>query len=150
MKTLMMLRRFLAVAVACSAGIGAAAQQSPAQPLQIDVSTANVRVTNVTNGGAVVLFAATLANDGGLIRQRGVATLESDTDRDGVVTYVDPRPIPFRSVWIAVDVETGRFIVGAPHGFDLHIVPFPSSHLREDADGTIGVFDLDRVSGTLL
>lgn len=149
MRTFASIQRFGVVAILFVA-LGAAAQQGPGQPLQIAVSSTNVRVANVTNGGALVLFAATLANDSGLIRQRGVATIVADIDRDGIVEYVDPRAIPFRSVWVAVDVETGRFAIGAPPNFDLNVVPFPSSHLRDDADGTIGVFDLSQVSGTLL
>ena len=90
----------------------------PPPPLQIVVSSQDVRVTNVTPGGTVVLYSAGVANDGGLLRQRKVATLVTDSARIGSVTFSGNTRVPFRSVWIAVDMETSRYAVGGPDGYD--------------------------------
>lgn len=122
----------------------------PPPPLQIAVSSQDVRVTNVTPGGTVVFYSASIANDGGLLRQRKSATMVTDTARAGSVTFSDGRPIPFRSVWVAVEMDSARFVVGGPDGYDLNVRSFPTTHLHGDADGTIGVFDLRQVSGQML
>lgn len=119
-------------------------------PLQITVSTQDVRVTNVTPGGTVVFYSASIANDNGVLRQRKVAAMVTDTSGAGLVTYSDGKPIPFRSAWVAVEMETGRFVAGGPSGYDLSLLSFPTTHLHGDADGTIGVFDLNQVSGQML
>jgi hypothetical protein len=119
-------------------------------PLQIAVSNQDVLMTNVTPGGTVVFYSASIANDRGILRQRKVAAMVTDTARTGSVTYSDGNAIPFRSVWVAVEMETGRFVVGGPVGYDLSLQSFPVTHLHGDTDGTIGVFDLNQVSGQML
>jgi hypothetical protein len=119
-------------------------------PLRLAVSAQDVQVTNVTPGGMVVVHSASLSNDGGLLRQRRVSVIVKDTSRSGAVTFADGTAIPFRSVWIAVDMDTGRFAVGGRAGYDVNIRAFPALHLRGDADGTIGLFDLNQVSGQML
>ena len=122
----------------------------PPPPLQIAVSTQDVRVTNVTPGGTVVIYSAGLANDGGLLRQREVGALVTDTAHSGSVTFSDGHSIPFRSVWIAVDMETARYVVGGPPGYEMSVRSFPTLHLHGDGDGTIGVFDLRQLAGQML
>jgi hypothetical protein len=119
-------------------------------PLQIAVSSHDVRIANVTPGGTVVLYSSSIASDGGLLRQRKVATTITDSARIGSVAFASNTPIPFRSVWIAVDLETSRYVVGGPDGYDVSLRPFPSTHLHGDAEGTIGLFDLRQLSGEML
>lgn len=58
-----------------------------------------------------------------------------DTDRDGIVRYDLGRPIPFTSVWSAVDLATGERVQGTRAPFPLREIPWPSDTVREDRDG---------------
>jgi len=115
-----------------------------APPLQLTIGTAEVRIGNVTGGAEVVLLVATVEGDGGVLRQRTGAKTFRDDDGDGVVTVADARGIPLRSIWIAVDVETGRSAVAAPPDFPLQLSPLPASLLERDAEGVTGVFELQQ------
>ena len=119
-------------------------------PLQIAVSAQDVQVTNVTPGGTVVFYSAGIASDRGVLRLRKAAAMVTDTARAGSVTFSQGQLIPFRSVWIAVEMETGRFTVGGPTGYDLSLRSFPVTHLHGDGDGTIGLADLNQLSGQML
>lgn len=60
------------------------------------------------------------------------------------------RTIPLRSVWLAVDVETGRYTVATPTGFDLTPLPISSTAFRRDLDGIAGVYDLQELAAEVL
>jgi len=118
--------------------------------LAVQLSTREVRVSNVSSGGEVVLFAASLINGRYGVHQRTGAKAFTDSDGDGVVTYVDARGISDRSVWIAVDVETGSYAIATPLGFALQRLPFPTTLLKKDAEGILGLFDHDMLRAEML
>ncbi len=105
-------------------------------PLQVTLRDRAVTVANVTTGARVVLFTASLTTHDSRLLERTGARVFTDDDRDGTVTYTRPEPIPLRSVWIAVDIESGRYAVATPSGFPSPLVDFPARLLKRDADGT--------------
>jgi hypothetical protein len=119
-------------------------------PLQAIVTASSVQVRNVSSGGEIVLFTAQLEATGGLLRQRTGATRVSDTDRDGIVTFKSPRTIPQRSIWVAIDLETGRSVIAGPSGYPINVLPVPTTLLKKDAEGVIGVIDDERRSAEML
>ncbi len=120
-----------------------------APPLQIAVGTASVRVTNATAGGDVILFSSSLDSKRGLLWQyteaRSVAA-----DGTGSLAFAPPWRVRFRSIWIAIDVASGRYAVGGPIGYDVAILPFPTQLLKKDADGVLGLFGAQILSADMV
>lgn len=115
----------------------------------IALSGNSVRVDGVTPGGQTILFSASLRSSDGVIVQSCIARSLWDDDRDGSSLY-SGRTIPLRSVWLAVDVETGRYTVATPTGFDLTPLPISSTAFRRDLDGIAGVYDLQELAAEVL
>jgi len=130
--------------IAVSSFFASLVSAADAPPLQLTIGAAEVRVGNVSAGAEVVVLVASVEGEGGVLRQRTGAKNFRDDDGDGVVTVADGRGVPLRSVWIAVDVETGRSAVAAPADFPLQSSSLPDSLLDRDADGVIGVFELQQ------
>jgi hypothetical protein len=127
---------------------GIAADAPPA--LQLSVAGSTVRIANVTSGGDVVLFSASLANDRGVLRQRSAADVLHDDDGDGVVTFQSATPIPLRSIWIAVDETNGQSAIGGRADYAPTILPFPQRLVKQDADGIIGIFGDERLAAEMV
>jgi hypothetical protein len=100
----------------------AALGQSPAAPAITFQKTA-VTVAGVSPHGKAVLFgeAREIAEDdvATLVRRSQVLT---DDDGDGTVNFDLGRDVPFRSVWVAVDLATGQVAAAAPEGYPLRRV----------------------------
>jgi hypothetical protein len=103
----------------------AALAQTPpgAQAPAISFQTSSVTVAGVTGKGQVVLFgvAREVAEDdvATVVRRSQVLT---DDDGDGTVQWDLGRDVPFRSVWVAVDLATGQVAAAAPEGYPLRRV----------------------------
>jgi hypothetical protein len=130
------------IAVSSLFGLILAAAEAP--PLQLTISAAEVRIGNVTAGAEVVVLVASVEGQGGVLRHRSGAKTFRDDDGDGVVTFADGRGIPLRSVWVAVDVETGRSAIASPADFPLQSSPLPDSLLDRD------VFELQQRNAEML
>ena len=117
--------------------------------LRATVTSTGVEVINATPKGEVVLMTASVDSDGGLLRQVTGAKRFTDDDGDGIVRYAASRPIPLRSIWVAVDLDSGRYAIAGPEGYPLAVLPFPSALLQHDAEGAIGVFGNEMVSAEL-
>lgn len=121
-----------------------------APPLRLTVSASEVRVGDVTAGAEIVVLVASVEGEGGVLRHRSGAKTFRDDDGDGVVTLADGRTIPLRSVWVVVDVETGRSAIASPVDFPLQSAPLPASLLDRDGEGVIGIFELQQRNAELL
>ncbi|MEA2465558.1 MAG: hypothetical protein QOJ98_3305, partial [Acidobacteriota bacterium] len=121
-----------------------------APPLQLTINATEVRIGNVTAGAEVVVLVASVEGQGGVLRHRSGAKTFRDDDGDGVVTFADDRGIPLRSVWVAVDIETGRIAIASPADFPLQSSPLPDSLLDRDGEGVIGVFELQQRNTEML
>lgn len=137
-------------AIAVSSCFASLLSAADAPPLQLTIGAVAARVGNVTAGAEVVVLVASVEGQGGVLRHRSGAKIFRDDDGDGVVTVADGRAIPLRSVWVAVDIETGRSAIAAPADFPLQSAPFPVSLLDRDGEGAIGLFDLQQRNAELL
>ncbi|HEX8618382.1 MAG TPA: hypothetical protein VF911_12410, partial [Thermoanaerobaculia bacterium] len=137
-----------AIVILLFASIAAADEALP--PLQLTISDTTVAVGNVTPGGDVVIFVASVENAGGHFLHRGGAKAFRDDDRDGLVTTGDTRPVPFRSIWVAIDVETGRSAAATPAGFPLQSSPLGPELLDEGSEGVTAVSDLSQRNADML
>jgi hypothetical protein len=106
-----------------------------AEPLSIAVNASSVRVSNTTD--AIVLFYCARHVEHGVVMNDSKAFTLSDDDRDGTITF--PITVPFRSVWVAVDLKTGAVATGAPDGFPLRVHEHGEALLRKDAEGGIAL-----------
>ena len=108
-------------------------------PLALQVGENSVQISNLTPGGDVVLFSCAkyVRNGQGMNDSR--PRLLHDDDGDGVVTL--PGPVPYRSVWVAVDYRTGAMATGAREGFPLYVAPIAPELFRKDAEDQIAALE---------
>lgn len=109
----------------------------------------SVSIGGMTPAAQVVLFTASIANTHGFLQERTGAKIFTD-DSTGAFTYTSPYGIAPRSVWIAVDVETGRYVAASPSTDGFRLLPFPAQLLKRDTDGILGLFDNDQVTAEML
>lgn len=113
----------------------------PAPTLQFE-STAVV-CNGFTGGGEVVLFAVSRepqpTGESDVVQTRLVAR---DTDGDGSIRFDLGRPVPYLSVWSAVDMTSGAFAVGTKAPFPLRRVAWPSNAVGADTEGSLRKLEL--------
>jgi hypothetical protein len=91
-----------------------------------------VLVSGATPEGDVVVFG--LGRD----RERAIPrTLRMEqrlaADLDGALRWELPEPVMARSVWAAVDLATGEYVLAAPEGHELDRVELPAQGLGANA-----------------
>lgn len=131
-----------------AAAFSAAAADAP--PLVVDVGAASVTIRNVTAGHDVAVLAVAIESNNGLLREISGGFRRTDEDADGVVTIALGRNVPLRAIFVAVDIDSARYVIASPAGYEPTILPFPSSLTRKDAEGVLGLFDDDRTSAQML
>jgi hypothetical protein len=113
---LSLLSLLLPALAAAQAPLGA-----PAPAITFEKST--VAVAGITPKGQAVLFgvAREIAADdvATLVRRSQVL---SDDDGDGTVSLDLGEEVPFRSLWVEVDLATGQVTAATPEGYPLRLV----------------------------
>ncbi len=112
-------------ATACLLPAPAAQAQSPTPP-QIRFEPQAVVAEGISPGNKVVFFSVAREVAGYATTTVHRQDVLSDAEGTGIVRFELDREVPFKSVWFAVDLDTGRFAVAAPEGFPLREVPFPA------------------------
>jgi hypothetical protein len=107
--------------------------------LAVQVGETSVRVSNLTPGGDAVLFSYAKFGSHGGTTSAARPRLLHDDDGDGVVTLAEP--VPYVSVWVAVDWKTGATATGAREGFPLYVRPLAPALFRKDADEQISALE---------
>lgn len=102
---------FLAPAVR-AAGSGEA-------PPAVAFAGSQVVVSGVTAGGQVVLFSVAQEVDDYVPTFRRRDALLTDDDRDGSVVLDLGAEVPWRSIWVAVELGTGGAVVATPPEYPL-------------------------------
>jgi hypothetical protein len=107
----------------------AGAQGNPTTPAQPDLKLAfeksAVVASGLPPGSQVVWFgvARQISQHTATIVRR--ETVIADDDKDGAVRLELDRPVPFQSIWVAVDLATGAAAVAVPEGYPLRQVELP-------------------------
>lgn len=96
-------------------------------PLAATVTAEEVEVRNVTPRGDVAFLWASVDSVHGFPREATGATQISDDDGDGIIRLTPDRNIPTLSIFIAVDVESGRHVIAAPDDRAIPTMEFPMS-----------------------
>jgi hypothetical protein len=115
---------------------------SAAAPISIQVGETAVDIANSTPSGHVLLVNAGLESYGGMLVQRG-GSQDLVAGSDGTCRYVSKSQISLRSVWIAVDIETGQYVTGSRMGYIAIVQPLSPTLLSKDASGVMGVTDIE-------
>lgn len=136
------LRSILIGLVAMFAQVALAADNIATPAISFDADS--VIVSNITAAGKVVLIGTSLSMRRNLPIARAERVVLSDDDRDGTIRYKLNYPLPLRSIWIAVDFETGGWAIGGPPGYPVDIQPFPESSLHANAAGEIDSLEQER------
>jgi hypothetical protein len=128
------MRVMLALCVACILERPAAASQLPAsavaEPLVISLSGNTVHIGGVTPNGQVALVSVMReASRTMLVRMTDVQELLTDHGT-GAIDFDLGRPVPARSIWAAVDLSSGRYMVTTPAAFPRQELPFPAKVLK--------------------
>jgi hypothetical protein len=88
-------------------------------------------VTGLTPQGEVVLFGRSITYDGGVpVLARHALTIR-DEDGDGAVTAIMDE-VPRHSTWVAVDAESGSYVVGTPEGTTARLITLSPQEWREN------------------
>ena len=118
----------LAAALLC-AGFGPAAAASPG----IVFERTSLTVSGLTPGGNAVLFSVAWDSEDGAPQLVRRESMLPDSNGDGQVQKDLGKGIPQRSVWFAVDLESGQYTIALPGRYALDEAPFPP---RLGADGS--------------
>lgn len=106
--------------------MGAAVTLAAAEPLAIAVADQKAVVTNATPSGKVLLLAIDRQAAGGYFNQSHYALLSDDAAVDGTVAIPLLHRSTGYSVWIAVDLVTGRHAVLRPAGSPYREISVPA------------------------
>lgn len=117
-------------------------------PLQIAIGE-TISIANATPGSNVVLFASGLDGSRGVLRQRRLAQTVVANDT-GAAAYKPKLAFPLRTIFVAIDVETGRMAIGGPADYEVQLRPFPTEKLNRETDGVSGISDADIARADLL
>jgi hypothetical protein len=103
--------------------------------LRLEVRSSSIVVAGATAKGRVVLFstAREIHRDWNAIVPR--ILMLTDTDVAGSVTFEVGQSIPFQSIWVAVDLNSGRTAAGTPTGFPLRTSTFRFNPIHHNIAG---------------
>lgn len=119
-------------------------------PLVVEFAESAVTIRNVSASGDVAVLAVAIESTGGLLREISGTFRRTDDDGDGTVIIPMGRAIPLRTIFVAVDIESTRYTIATPEGYEPTILPFPTELTRKDAEGVLGIFGAERISARML
>jgi hypothetical protein len=120
----------------------AAAADAPA-PIHLSFAATTVSVTSITPGADVYLFSVAREPQGFYNTIAYRESLLHDTGKTGRVDYSLGQPVPFRSIWFAVDLTRGVATAATPPGYQTQAIDLDAKHLKQDIDGDIAAFYVD-------
>ena len=108
------LRLFLVAIFMVPIALSARADK-PASTVKLTFATENVTVSGVRARSTVVLFGIGIGSHGRLALLTREVQSQTDSDNDGTVAFA-VRQVPERSVWVAVELESGDYAIQTAGG----------------------------------
>jgi hypothetical protein len=108
---------------------------APPQRMAISISGHTVVVSGAAPGSEVLVFGAFQETVGYTPALGTYQKFLSDDDRDGVVTADFGRPLPHRSVWVALDTRNGDYAFAAPYGYRFQLHDLPANAIVKSKSG---------------
>jgi hypothetical protein len=91
----------------------------------------------VTPGGSVVWFGIARERPGRITRVVRRDSVLPDSDGDGLVRLDLERSVAVQSIWAAVDLTSGAFVVATPEGMPRREVTMPGNSFRRNPRGAV-------------
>jgi hypothetical protein len=96
-----------------------------------------LKIAGVTPGATVFVY--------GLARETGAWTTNvvsretrlTDADEDGAIDWIFEKPLPWRSIWVVVELSSGKYVAGAPAGYPAHRLDLTGAHLGRGKTGLV-------------
>lgn len=132
MKLLSLCKVALLVSLVATTSAGAATSA-----MTLNVTREAVTVSNVPAGASIVLFSCARIAAHRSIAVRPGAMVLQDEKREGTIRYSPAAGVPLRSVWIAVDPESGQIATGAVADFPISVTPLGDSSFKRDTEGEL-------------
>ena len=120
-----MSKKFALLLLTLTMALSAAAdQKAPGAGLAVKIDGSHVTVTGATAGGKVAFFGV-----GRFVKQYRVSVrrfdkIVADDDKDGTVVLDIGEKLPWKTIFAAVDVNTGRYGLTTTADFPLMPIPF--------------------------
>jgi len=113
-----------------------ASAAAPRPVVSVDVQKNQVVASELTPGTQALVYgygAVTTGYDRSFVEWHEIIT---DDDHDGRITYTPAQAIPWRSMWVVVDLRNAHFGVGAPAGYQIATPPKPRA-FKKSASGLL-------------
>ena len=114
--------------------------QPPAGKPQIAFEARAAVAIGVSPGGEVAWFAVAREPaefNAVIVRREAVI---ADEDGDGKVRFEIDKPVPFRSIWVAVDLVSGEFALATPADYPLRELRLNPNAFRSGRAGRLEAF----------
>lgn len=108
-----------------------------ASALAIVFQPQSLEVTGVTPRATVYIYGLAREPKGWTTNIVPRETRLRDEDGDGRIVYDLRQPFPWRSVWLAVELDSGSYVAAAPAEYQTHRIDLTSTHLKKDAAGDV-------------
>jgi hypothetical protein len=120
----------------------AAATSASAAKVSLKADSNSVVVDSSKSADSMILYGVSVGNHHYLTQVRTVATMLKAKRGGGPLAFDAPDGIPMRSVWAAVDPDSGDYTISARPGYPIHRLELPAAALH---DGLLSIdcSDLD-------
>ena len=97
----------------------------PPTPPAIIIDASGLTIIGLKPASSVAIFGSTRRSFEYYERQEMRGDILADDDKDGQLRFDVDGGLPWKSVWVVVDLSTGLYAIAAPEGFPLEEVEFP-------------------------
>jgi hypothetical protein len=108
--------------------------------LSASYAPTRINVTGVTPGADVLFFGAGLEPKRTHAVHHRWATVVTDTDHDGIVTFDFGSTITWNAFWVVADLRTGQYNIVTTPGYPARKPAYKRSELKRDAHGSVSRF----------
>lgn len=105
----------------------------------IRLEAGEITISGMTPGGDVAVIGAARSYEGGIHHRWDLADSLADSDLDGRVTWPQNLGVPTYSVWVAIDVATGRHATAAGARPADRSMPLPAGKLVRTGTGRAAI-----------
>jgi len=115
----------------------ASVRVADAAVLTVNAAAGAVRVSEVKPGGAIVLLSCVRGYRAGRAYIKPDVIVLRDTVGTGTIEYRPDGGIPLRSVFAAIDQDSGLAAFGSHHDFPLRVIPIAEERFPKDDRGEV-------------
>lgn len=120
---------FLGLIVATASPLVAANRESRIS-VSVDEQKATITAADLTPGTDALVYGygASVAGYDRVFKEWHA--IVSDDDHDGIIKYTLDQQLPWRSIWVVVDLRNAKFGVGSPAGYHVAVTTYPRTFTK--------------------